>query len=223
MTSNQIREVVRQHWERRAEKFDDQPNHGIHSDQQRDAWLAHLSDWAGSPPRTALDVGCGTGFMALLLASLGHVVFGVDVAGEMLDRARAKAFDSKLNATFTRSSAETLSFADKSFDLVVERHVIWTLPDPEAALAEWMRVLRPGGQLVLVEGDWRSTGHEDYAPIRDSLPLYGGRPSPELVSVVLSAGFDNVSAQPLMDERLWGAAPERERYALRAYRPLNRA
>jgi ubiquinone/menaquinone biosynthesis C-methylase UbiE len=214
-----VKEIVRQHWGQRAATFDDVPNHGLHSDEQSQAWLARLRGWSSGGTLDVLDVGCGTGFLALLLARLGHCVTGVDIAAEMLDRARVKATSLGLKVDLQLDDADYLLFADDSFDLVVERHVIWTMPEPARALEEWRRVLRPGAHLVLVEGDWRSNGHPDYATIRDALPLYGGRPSAELQRVVEKAGFVNVTIEPLTDAVLWGSAPERERYALHAWKP----
>jgi ubiquinone/menaquinone biosynthesis C-methylase UbiE len=200
----------------RAATFDNAPNHGLHTPAQADAWDIRLRHWAGPNPAVALDIGCGTGFLALQLARLGHRVVGIDAAAEMLALARAKATHDGLSsrATFHQADAERLPFADGSFDLVVERHVVWTLPEPPMALAEWRRVLRPGGRVVLVEGDWRGPGHADYAPLREHLPLFGGRPAAELANVLEQAGFVEVESEPLMDAVLWGAAPERERYAL---------
>src|SRR5688572_23237903 len=86
-----IKEVVRQHWAQRAATFDDAPEHSLRSDDQHAAWLALLRGWTGEAPIDALDVGCGTGFLALLLAELEHRVIGVDAAEEMLAIARQKA------------------------------------------------------------------------------------------------------------------------------------
>jgi len=113
--------------------------------------------------------------------------------------------------------AEELAFDQDQFDLVVERHVIWTLARPEMALAEWARVLRPAGRIVLIEGDWRRgsrTTRGDYDHIRDQLPLYGGRPAAELGTLVQRAGFALLGSEPMSDADLWGSAPERERYAV---------
>jgi ubiquinone/menaquinone biosynthesis C-methylase UbiE len=116
---------------------------------------------------------------------------------------------------FDVGDAERLPHPDASFDLVIERHVIWTLPAPDAALREWARVLRPGGRVLLIEGDWqRSSVNPDYVDIVDALPLYGGRPSSELRQRVTAAGFGAVTVEPLMDAVLWGGPVERERYAL---------
>ena len=218
-----IKEVVRQHWAGRAATFDQAPNHGLHSAEQRTAWLARLRGWAGDRPLDALDVGCGTGFLALLLAELGHRVVGVDAADEMLDLARAKAEAAGLAIDLRRSDADGLPFAEASFDLVVERHVLWTLPDPVASLREWARVLRPGGRVVLIEGDWRSgdlaATAGDYQSIKDALPLYGGRPAADLAEIVGAAGLGPPIVEPLQDPVLWGETPTRERYALLAQKP----
>jgi SAM-dependent methyltransferase len=210
-----VKDAVRRHWAMRAATFDEAPNHGLHTPAQADAWQAHLRRWAGPDPVDALDIGCGTGFLALQLASLGHRVRGVDAAPEMLARARAKATRAGLDrARFDEADAEHLPYEVGRFDLVVERHVLWTLTEPAAALTEWRRVMRAGGRVVLIEGDWHGPGHADYEPLRPHLPLFGGRPASELADLLTGAGFLEVKSQPLMDAVLWGAAPDRERYAL---------
>jgi ubiquinone/menaquinone biosynthesis C-methylase UbiE len=219
-----VKETVRRHWAGRASDFDQAPNHGLHSAEQHDAWLAHVRNWAGPGPIDALDVGCGTGFFALLLAEAGHRAVGVDAVDEMLALARAKADAQNLPVRLERADADSLAFDDASFDLIVERHVIWTLHEPTAALREWRRVLRPGGRVVLAEGDWKGRGastsrlSEDYAPIRDALPLFGGSAAERLAAVAEEAGLELVEIQPLMDAVLWGGPPTADRYALVARR-----
>ncbi|MHB8694095.1 MAG: class I SAM-dependent methyltransferase [Solirubrobacteraceae bacterium] len=124
------------------------------SDGQRQAWLELLSSAAPGAPARALDVGCGTGFLALRLAELGHTVTGVDFSPQMIERARDKADRAGLEIDFRVSDAVALDSAEETYDLLVARHVIWNLPDPERAVAEWLRVLRPGGRLLLIEGRW---------------------------------------------------------------------
>jgi ubiquinone/menaquinone biosynthesis C-methylase UbiE len=93
-----------------------------------------------------------------MFAELGHAVTGIDLSPRMIDRARRKAEQAGQRIDFRVSDAAAVDVADGSFDLVVARHVIWTLPDPEQAVAEWLRILSPDGRLALIEGRW---GDED--------------------------------------------------------------
>lgn len=147
-------DVIRHHWDRQAISFDDQAGHGLVSDEQRQAWLDLLSRLAGPAPQRVLDVGCGTGFLSLRFAELGHTVTGIDLSPRMIDRARCKAEQAGHLIDFRVGDAVHLDLADESVGLVVARHVIWNLPDPERAVAEWLRILHPGGRLVLIEGKW---------------------------------------------------------------------
>jgi ubiquinone/menaquinone biosynthesis C-methylase UbiE len=160
-------DVIRRHWNARAATFDGELGHGVHSDVQRGAWLHLLDRLAGPPPKRVLDVGCGTGALALLFAELGHSVTGVDLAVQMLEVAKHKAEEANARIEFRVENAIALSDLDKTYDIVVARHVIWTLPDPARGVGEWLRVLRPGGRLILIEGKW---AHNEAVP-RYSHPL----------------------------------------------------
>jgi ubiquinone/menaquinone biosynthesis C-methylase UbiE len=151
---DQTTEIIRHHWDRRAGTFDEEAGHGLVSDEQREAWNDLLSRLVGRAPQRVLDVGCGTGFLALRLAELGHIVTGIDLSGQMIEQARGKAEQAAMQIEFRVGDAADLDSADQAYDLVVARHVIWNLPDPERGVAEWLRVLRPGGRLLLVEGKW---------------------------------------------------------------------
>jgi ubiquinone/menaquinone biosynthesis C-methylase UbiE len=217
LDASRVKDIVRRHWSRRASDFDTAPTHGLLSDLQREAWTGALKRWAGPRALDVLDVGCGTGFLAIQLAALGHRVSGLDDAEPMLTLARSKSEAAGLNVSWHQGDAEHPPFADATFDLVVERHVIWTLPDPDAAVAEWLRLLRPGGRVVLIEGDWRrgsARRTDEYAQIEYALPLYGGRPASMLRDLLTAAGYVNLTVEPLMESALWGTPPERERYAL---------
>jgi SAM-dependent methyltransferase len=98
-----------------------------------------------------LDVGAGTGFLSLAAARLGHRVTAVDLSGGMLARLREHAARDGLEVETVEGTAETPPAGP--FDAVVERHLLWTLPDPGAALAAW-RAAAPDGRLVLFEGLW---------------------------------------------------------------------
>jgi ubiquinone/menaquinone biosynthesis C-methylase UbiE len=221
LLSDDVKQAVKQHWDSRAATFDDAVHHGIHSTEQRDAWLVVLRRLTDGRPLRVLDVGCGTGFLTMLLAELGCAADGVDIAPDMLARARAKAAASGITARFFEGDAESPPVPDGDYDLVVERHVIWTLPNPDSALGAWRRVLRPGGRVALIEGQWggRDRVQPDYEPIHQALPLYGGMPSAALAERLTAAGFTDIAVEPLLDATLWGEEVTRERYLITAVRP----
>ncbi len=228
------REVAR-HWQRRALHFDDDFGHAIKTAAERAAWerILDLVLGGGSPLR-ALDVGCGTGFLSLALAERGHLVRGVDLASQMLALARQKAARRGLSVAFAGADAEALPFPSSSFDLVASRHLLWTLPHPEEAIEEWIRVLRPGGRLVLIEGKLEPSSpppplrenartSAEYGAIRDRLPFFDGRAREEMEALLRAHGLLAVGGDSLPDllaaeaERAAGegfAPPRRQRYAV---------
>ena len=86
-----------------------------------------MKAWAGDAPIDVLDMGCGTGFLALEFAALGHHATGADFSEQMIERARVKAAERSLEVRFDVADAENLPYPDGSFDLLIERHVVWTL------------------------------------------------------------------------------------------------
>jgi ubiquinone/menaquinone biosynthesis C-methylase UbiE len=149
-----ITPLIRSHWNLRAGNYDGDSDHGIVTDVQRRAWRAVLARVAGEPPRQVLDVGCGTGSLAILLAELGHTVTGIDMAAQMLEQARQKVEAAGVSVRLLLGNVSELSDADGTYDMVVARHVVWTLPDPARTLREWRRVVRPGGCLAIFEARW---------------------------------------------------------------------
>jgi ubiquinone/menaquinone biosynthesis C-methylase UbiE len=117
------------------------------------AWVAAVREALPDPPADILDVGTGTGFLALIEAALGHNVTGIDLAEGMLEVARSKAEQAGA-ARFLHGDAVAPPFPDASFDVVSSRHVLWTLREPEVAFANWRRLLRPGGRVVAFDGLW---------------------------------------------------------------------
>lgn len=102
-----------------------------------------------------LDVGCGDGALVCAAASRGAAVTGVDSDPAMLAAARARAERAGVKATFTGGRVEQLAFAAASFDVVASVTVLCFVADAAAAVREMVRVLRPGGCLVLGElGRW---------------------------------------------------------------------
>jgi len=214
--SDPVKEQVAAHWDRRAAHFDEDFGHSIRTAAERAAWDRIFGlVLRETGPLDALDAGSGTGFLSLELAARGHRVTGVDFAPSMIARAERKAAERGLAVRFEQGDAEQLRFAPASFDLVISRHVLWTLPHPEAAIDEWIRVLRPGARLVVVDGavldgSDRAAGAQpgcqenartspEYEAVGDQLPFLGGRPRREIETLLRTHGLVNVESDPLAD------------------------
>lgn len=150
-----VKDRIREHWSARAATFDAEPGHAIDPDIEAPQWRALFGRALGPQEgRRVLDLACGTGQISLVLADMGATVTGIDFAEPMLDRARARMAGRRW--TGVQDDAETLATQpDAQFDAVVTRHLVWTLPDAPAAFGAWARVLRPGGRVLIIDGNWR--------------------------------------------------------------------
>jgi arsenite methyltransferase len=112
----------------------------------------HPTEWLNIPQGgVALDVGCGPGNVAASLADAAGpygLGLGLDIAEPMLARA-VRAY-SRPNVGFLRADAQRLPLRDDTVDAVVSIAVLQLVPDPASAVAEFGRVLRPGGRLALL-------------------------------------------------------------------------
>ena len=205
-----VKQQVAAHWGKRAAHFDADFGHSIRTPEERAAWdrvFALALD--GRENLDALDIGCGTGFLSLELAARGHRVTGIDFAPAMLALAKRKAAEARADIAFEEADAEALPFPPLAFDLVITRHVLWTLPHPEAAIDEWIRVLRPGGRLAVIDGQSLvKPGEEqaasarrsaEYAPIGDQLPFLMGKPQEAIEGLFHAHGLADVGGDPLAD------------------------
>jgi ubiquinone/menaquinone biosynthesis C-methylase UbiE len=205
-----VKRQVAAHWDRRAAHFDEDFGHSIRTPAERAAWDRILDlIVADRGALDVLDVGCGTGFLAFELAGRGHRVVGVDFAPAMIEAARRKAAERPASVRFEAADAEQLPFAAGRFDLVVSRHVLWTLPHPDAAIDEWIRVLRPGGRLAVIDSRLdaavttptadNARSSPEYAAIGDQLPFLGGRSREDIEGLLASHGLARVGSDPLLD------------------------
>ena len=119
---------------------------GVFSKGRRAAILA-----TNSIGGRVLEVGVGTGISLPQYASSLRI-FGTDISEGMLRKARARVADFRLKNIegLAVMDAEKLEFPDASFDVVMAQYVVTAVPNPEAALNEFARVLRPGGEIILL-------------------------------------------------------------------------
>ena len=164
-----ILEENREYWTGRAVGYSE-VNRLELATQQRQKWSGclHRAIARQFPDRAPgslriLEVGTGPGFFAILLCELGYDVTAIDLTPAMLAEAKKNAGKFAGKIRWLEMNAETLDFADASFDVVVSRNLTWNLPHPEKAYAEWARVLKPGGLLLNFDANWYAYLFDDAA------------------------------------------------------------
>jgi ubiquinone/menaquinone biosynthesis C-methylase UbiE len=192
-------------WNEEAFTFDEQPDHGLRNPVVRKAWSNLLAELI--PPAktvlTALDVGCGTGSISLLLASMGYRVTGVDFSPMMIEIARRKSSDASQAIAFHVMDASNIELPNNDFDALLCRHLLWTIPEPQKVLERWSNLLKPTSHMILIEGFWHTNV---------------GLHAPDVLGM-LPASFMHRQVIPLSDRmELWGKAMDDERYAIVAHR-----
>ena len=121
-----------------------------------------------APGSQLLDVGCGSGQLALMAAKDGLEVTGVDIAGNLVERARARAQAEGLRARFEEADAEALPFEDASFDVVTSLIGAMFAPRPELVAKELLRVSNRGESLPWPIGLHRVLSDKCSRPYRNS-------------------------------------------------------
>ena len=124
-----------------------------HIETGAEEFIARL---ALEPGVRLLDVACGSGNLAIPAARGGAVVTGVDIATNLLEQARARAASEGLKIQFDEGDAESLPYADATFDEVVSMFGAMFAPRPALVAAELVRVCRPGGQIAMA--NWTPGG-----------------------------------------------------------------
>ncbi len=223
MTDNfTLRDEIREYWSQRAEGFDIQPGHGISDGAEKQAWLRMLQNQLGAANgRNTLDLACGTGEISHLLHDFGLNVTGLDWSDAMLDIARNKAGHRKSGIRFLTGDAENTHEPAASYDIIVTRHLVWTLVDPSAAFSHWYSLLKENGTLLIVDGDFvnktrlqkllkwlaGNNGNRQSKNMRDThqsilsrVYFRNGAKAEQVTDMLHRVGFQDVSTQTNLSE-----------------------
>ncbi|WP_440954244.1 class I SAM-dependent methyltransferase [Methanosarcina sp. Mfa9] len=220
-----IKELVAHRWDLASETFDTHASHGIQSERERDSWENTFKKVFPEDCLKILDVGCGTGELSILFAEMGHEVTGIDLSEKMLEKAKSKAHARRMDLVFEKGDAESPAYGPASFDVVINRHLLWTLPNPQLAITNWKNVLREGGMAIIIDGIWddgtlgtklrRATsclgtlimerknprkGHCGYSEeLKSMLPDVRGPPPEKVEGYLENAGFSSIENLPLTE------------------------
>lgn len=154
MNTEEKLEAVNRDWSEAAENYA-----RIVKDEEESFRVAAFQDLIlrntpQSENLTVLDTGCGPGFFTALLAQVGCNVVGIDGANGMLEKAAENLKAKGLSAQLMKMDCHHLEFADNTFDLAVSRNVTHALEDSAQVYREWLRVLKPGGVLLVFDANW---------------------------------------------------------------------
>ncbi len=147
---------ISNHWNRRAATYQSNMNADFMNPKVYRRWTEVIFSILGNDDKlTILDAGCGTGALSHILANHGeHRILAVDISEQMLRNARNNLSSWSDRIEFLNQDITQLPIQDASFDLIVSRFVVWTLPHPEQAIKEWYRLLKPNGKIILIDGNW---------------------------------------------------------------------
>ena len=101
-----------------------------------------------------VDMGTGAGLAAITMARLGHDVTAVDASEKMLEEARQNAIIAKVDINFVLGDVVNPPLLKHSYDLIVAKSIVWNLIDPTAAYSTWIELLKPGGSMIIIDGNW---------------------------------------------------------------------
>ena len=145
------------YWDRRAPSYTDVIRKNLDGDWDAvwaDMLISRFPRRESDRPLRVLDVGTGPGFYAIILAARGYRVTAVDFSEKMLAEARRNAGALAERIDFRQMDAHALDLPSGSFDAVVTRNLTWNLTDPLRAYRDWLRVLRPGGAMLVFDANW---------------------------------------------------------------------
>ena len=148
------------------------------------------------PGQAVLDVGCGTGSLAIAVkqrVGRSGTVQGIDASREMIARARRKASNGGVDVTFTQGVVEALPFPDRQFDAVLSTLMLHHLPREarNQCARELRRVLTPGGRVLAVDFGRATRGRKS---LIEHFHRHGGVDVREIIGLLRSAGLEIIES-----------------------------
>ena len=138
---------IADYWNQRSSGYSLDNQEELLNDQEK--WLKLIHTYVPlKKDLKVLDLGCGPGFLSILLSKQGCQVTGIDYSNQMLEEAKHNAKENNVHTDFKKMDVQELTFDDESFDFVITRNVTWNLEKPKQAYQEIYRVLKPGGLFV---------------------------------------------------------------------------
>ena len=145
------------HWSNGAEDYDWYIKQELLSPKAKSWYDLIMEQCEKKENLRVLDCGCGPGFFSVILSKNGNKVIGIDQAEGMLEKARENAEEAGVDPEFKIMDLENIDFPDATFDLILSRNVTWNLSEPDNVYAEWMRLLKKDGVLLVFDSTWYKT------------------------------------------------------------------
>ena len=172
-------------------------------EQGRRASIDAAEKHCGASGGRILEVGVGTGISLPDYSRVNRIV-GIDISAPMLRKARERVIEHNLTnvEAIAVMDAKHLAVPDASFDVIVAQYVITAVPDPEATLDDFARVLKPGGEIILVnhlgaETGFRKAFEQGFSPIARRLGWSPEFPWARLTGWAERAGFRVIERRPM--------------------------
>jgi ubiquinone/menaquinone biosynthesis C-methylase UbiE len=234
---------IRKYWNSRAQDYSSNTGHGFNSAEEYGLWSQAVTrNLPAVSGKKALDLGTGPGYMAMLLCRLGYEVTGLDMSEDMLKIARQRADKLGMSLEFKQGDVESPPFEKESMDIIVCRHIMWTLFDLNKAIETWKKILRNNGILLIIDGVWTQNNIEGiirtiagnvirtirerklpsnwkkrYINDKKLLPYINGASSKVVVDALKQADFSDIRQDNLEDvltfERNHGSLDHRIQFA----------
>jgi ubiquinone/menaquinone biosynthesis C-methylase UbiE len=161
LKEKEIFDKIEQSWSENAKPYDDIIQKQLRNKKDISHWTEEFKTYLGKPDsQIVLDVGTGPGFFAILFSKIGYQVYAIDGSEGMVAQAENNFRLEQVDVSLYCGDVVKLEQFEKNyFDAIVSRDVVWTLYNPKEAYKRWMDLLKPGGVLLVYDGNYRMDRH----------------------------------------------------------------